>query len=105
MPEDRELRFIEARNIKDFGNAFKEIGKHGVFPIKGGMIEHGVVVTLPDGRSFFGVSYKGEIDRWRAALVASCKASGRIWAWVEEGSLALSSGESVLIETLKVEEC
>ena len=96
--EDRVLCYMQSSDLKSFRSLFPKITKFGAsiaLPRSGGMGEQNTILTTPDGRHFFGVSYKGDVERWGAKLRACCAELGMLWAEIRGTHLILSNGESI----------
>jgi hypothetical protein len=72
-------------------------------PKSGGAMEERVRVKFGDGRSMIGVSYKGDIEGWRARFVGFCESSGRRYGVFKRGKFYLSNGASMRTDELDVE--
>jgi hypothetical protein len=48
------------------------------------------------------ISYKGDLQGWRAKLEAYCKESGRIWGTASGQQLFLADGKVLRLEECKV---
>jgi hypothetical protein len=70
-------------------------------PRSGGAIEEKVRVKLKNGISLIGISYKGDIEGWRARFVGFCEASGRKYAFIKQDRFSLSDGFLCSIEELE----
>ena len=71
-------------------------------PKAGGAMEQKAQIKLKDGVSLMGISYKGDIEGWRAGFVGFCMATGRKYGAIKQGRLFLSDGSSSLLEELDV---
>lgn len=104
MPHTRELRFLSAESHKDFSDCFRRIGRKESFPIKGGIIEHGVKIQLNHGELLWAVSYKGDIERWREEVSFLCNNERRILAQISDESIVLSNGMKISLKETVVSE-
>ena len=100
----REFMYIESRE----GETFHQIvdsafdARSIARPKAGGAMELKVQIKLKDGVFLRGISYKGDIERWRAGFVGFCVATGRKYGSIKQGRLLLSDGSSSLLEELEV---
>jgi len=103
--QGREFMYIESAANETFhqlANSVSAVCPLIAIPRSGGAGEEKVRITLNNGISFMGISYKGDIEGWRSRFVELCKASGRKYGFIKEGRLCLSDGSSPLIEELKI---
>ena len=103
--DDREFCYIQSGNLSSFHRAFEKVGALGDVPLpaSGGIVEGNAIIRTPDGRLFFALSYKGDIEGWRTNVRACCKALGLSWGTLEAGRLMLETGEFVDLATCKLE--
>jgi len=71
-------------------------------PKSGGAISENTIITLPNGKRLFGLSYKGDIQGWRAELEQCCQALNILWGEVtggqeDGGDLYSSAGAPVTV--------
>jgi hypothetical protein len=83
--EGREFCYVQGKEVKSFQRLFPKITSHAKIglPHHGGMIEENAIIGTPDGRLFFGLSYAGDIEGWRANVEACCAALALSWARVD----------------------
>ena len=97
--------YIEGRENETFhqlANSISALCPSIVVPRSGGAIEEKVRVKLKNGDSLIGISYKGDVEGWRARFVGYCEASKRKYGLVKQGRLFLSNGFSSSIEELEI---
>jgi hypothetical protein len=100
----REFMYIECRE----GETFHQIvdsafdARSIARPKAGGAMEQKAQIKLKDGVSLRGISYKGDIEGWRAGFVGFCVATERKYGSIKQGRLFLSDGSSSLLEELEV---
>jgi hypothetical protein len=101
----REFMYVESAESETFHQLVNLISANCpavATPRFGGAIEEKVRVTLKNGISLIGISYKGDIEGWRARFVGFCEASGRKYAFIKQGRFSLSDGLSCSIEDLEI---
>ena len=103
--KDREFMYIESREGETFhqlANSIPTVGASIVTPRYGGVIEEKVIVKLKEGGFLIGISYKGDVEGWRARFVEFCETSKRKYGFIKQGRLFLSDGFSFPIEELEI---
>lgn len=63
--EGREYRWLELPTGKPQRKVFTAVTNAGTRATDGGVIDSDQRILTPDGRTFLGISYKGDIDGWR----------------------------------------
>jgi hypothetical protein len=103
--QGREFCYIQNPDLKSFQSLFPKIVRIGGkgLPQSGGMLEENTIVTTPDGKRFFALSYKGDVESWRANIRACCDGLGLLWAEVQSSDLSLSNGEMISLSSCKVQ--
>jgi hypothetical protein len=67
--EGREFRYIESDDERSFAALFWTISSYSdPAPSSGGLLDEGTAIELPSGTTLFGISYKGDVNAWRAAI-------------------------------------
>jgi hypothetical protein len=72
----RNFMYIQGEDENHFEKIFREMGElirslkadKTQFPQSGGMITENVEIITPDGISFFGISYKGDLKNWEKCV-------------------------------------
>lgn len=68
----RGFLYLESSNQTVFEKTFDDMGdsieRADDQPAHGAMITENVAVRLPDGSSFFGLSFKGDIETWSRSI-------------------------------------
>lgn len=100
----REFLYLEWSGPGAFEEVFPLLLAGGATegPASGGMLNEAAVVTTPAGTSYHGVSYRGDLARFRAGLIAWCRAGNRTWAEVDGGMLRGSDGTVVALDRCAV---
>ena len=103
----RRFLYLQAADTADFLRAFRSIGdlieaREPQFPA-GGMLSENFQVTTPDGRSFFGLSFKGDLDRWGSGIEAFAGEAGRALAAVENEQFRVDDGAVFALRDCRVE--
>ena len=96
--EGREFFYVETLTGEDFDEILNEAlagSPELPLPNFGGVIEEKVRILLDCCTSLLGVSYKGDLPRWRAKLVSYCNTTHRKWGIVSRQKLALSDGREL----------
>ncbi len=97
LVEGREYWYIEDDGMGDFNSLFLKV----VLAIdpphhtRGGALTGGCELTLPDGRKFHALSYKGDLEGWREQIAQGAKKLGLDFARAIGGKLILSTGDEV----------
>ncbi len=101
----REFRYLRCASQLKFTKLFDELGDYRSDPAprSGGLISENAVLGTPTGEQYFGVSYKGDVDGWRAHVAGFCVAAGIDCAVVVDGRLQLPEGESVALSDCDAE--
>lgn len=100
----REYLYIEYESGDAFSVCFPTIAGWGDVPLpkSGGAINEAAEISIPEGSSFFGVSYKGDLDGWRRKLVRFAEDQGLRWGRIDSERLVLSSGEELPLGVCEV---
>lgn len=69
----------------------------------GAISEAGARVTLPDGRTFYGVYYRGDLRGWRADLAESCQKQGIVLARFKFRRFVVDGEAPRRLKNLKIE--
>jgi hypothetical protein len=59
----------------------------------GGVVEAGIRLRVPDGRSFFAVQIRGDLKGWQHDIAVGAGANGLCVAKIENGSVFVSDGQ------------
>jgi hypothetical protein len=96
----REYWYIEAKQSINFNELFVRLVKAVDPPLytKGGALTGGCELTLPDGRKFHAMSFKGDLDGWREQITAGVNKLRIEAGQIVEGRLLLLSGDVVPLE-------
>lgn len=103
--EFREVRYVEDRGEEPFKKFFQRLVRHVDPPLMkdGGSLVEGCVVTLPTGRRFQAISYRGDVDGWRNQVAQGASGLGVCLGQIVEGILVLDDGLSYPLTDCKVE--
>jgi hypothetical protein len=69
----------------------------------GGVVEAGVRLKAPDGRSFFAVQIRGDLKGWQHDIAVGASANGVCVAKLESGSVIVSDGKVFSIGQCTIE--
>ncbi len=69
----------------------------------GAIGEAGTSVVLPDGRTFHGIYYRGDIQGWRAKVTDSCQRQGILLARFKRRRFIVDGEQPYRIRDLKIE--
>ena len=71
--EGRAFLYFQMPSYMEFKTIFRKIGQWvnaaGEVPKTGGMVSENVEVEAPDRRRFYGLSFKGDRERWERAIL------------------------------------
>jgi hypothetical protein len=97
--EGREHWYIEDDGTGDFDSLFLRIVSAIKPPrhTRGGALTGGCELTLPDGRKFHAMSYKGDLEGWREQIDEGTRSLGLDAARAVNGNLILSGGAEISI--------
>lgn len=94
---DTEFLYLRDFTAESFERKFRAIGNHvrrsDVKPSRGGMVSENIQIVLPDGRSFFGLSYRGDIAGWERSILEYTSHNALELARVNGRIFELFSGE------------
>lgn len=101
IPGTIPVRFREVRYVADDGE--DHFVDNGLFlkvleaidppiPTSGGAITENVRLRLPTGELFHGLSYKADVEGWRAQVEGGAARLGLAVGEIVEGSIAISDG-------------
>lgn len=96
------LESAEGETFQQLANSIPTVCPSVAAPRSGGSIEEKVRVKLNDGSFLIGISYKGDVEGWRARFVGFCEASKRKYGFIKQGRLLLSDGSSFSIDDLEI---
>jgi hypothetical protein len=101
----REVRYVEDRNEEPFEVLFRRLVRHVNPPVMkdGGTLIEGCVLTLPTGRRFQALSYRGDIEGWRQQILQGAVALDVRVGQLVEGELVLDDGTSYTLADCQVE--
>lgn len=102
--EGRENWYIEDDGCGDFDSLFLKVVSAIAPPLhsRGGALTGGCELTLPDGRKFHALSYKGDLEGWRAQIAQGARKIGLDAARAIDGELIFSNGESIPMSKCEV---
>jgi hypothetical protein len=104
--KDREFLYIESPGNESFKQLLRltsDVCPSLHMPASGGAIEEKVRINLKDKSSFIAISYKGDIDSWRARFLKFCELTGRKYGFIADGRLSLSNGFSASLDELEAD--
>ena len=106
VPVDfREVRYAEDRGEEPFEELFERLCWHVNPPVMkdGGALIEGCVLTLPTGRRFQALSYRGDIEGWRRQVTLGAEALGVSLGQLVDGALMLEDGTSYPLADCQVD--
>lgn len=106
VPVDfREVRYAEDCGEEPFEELFERLVWHVNPPVMkdGGALIEGCVLTLPTGRRFQALSYRGDIEGWRRQVALGAEALGVSLGQLVDGALLLDDGTSYPFADCQVE--
>ena len=93
----REVRYVEDRGAEPFADLYLDKICDYVKPSvvqDGGTVIAGCVLTVPTGRRFQAISYKGDIEGWRQQIAQGAAALQVTLGELVDGVLVLNDGNS-----------
>jgi len=104
---NREFMYLECSDWKPFEELFNDVTnsmrREGRMPLKGGATTENTRVTAPDGRVFFGLSYRGDIPGWREGLKEGLERRSVTYGITRDGLLILSNGDEIDLSQCEAE--
>ncbi len=102
-PDGREVWYVEY-NGNDFDSEFLRLMDANQPPSAGhgGAITGGCELTLPDGRRFHAISFKGDLDGWRTQLTQGAQMLNRQTARILGNDLFLDGSAGVPLSSCGV---
>lgn len=91
----REVCGIECADVQAFSELLLKVYSSAGESVQdsGGMLNEDIEVRVPDGRVLCIVSYKGDIEGWRRAIIRWCEDHQRVFGLIESATVTLSTGE------------
>lgn len=105
IEEGREFLYVEVRGRETFRRLIDGAmasNPHIPPPRSGGTLEEKAHLRLPDGSSFLGLSYIGDLAGWREKIVTFCQETQRRWAAPCNESIAVSDGSKIALASCAV---
>ncbi len=106
VPVDhREVRYVEENGNDPFEAFFRRLVRHVNPPVMkdGGALIEGCVLTVPGGRRFQALSYRGDIEGWRQQVTQGAAALNTTLGRMVDGNLVLDDGSSYKLADCQVE--
>lgn len=103
--EGEDVVYAEDKLNGDFAGIFSKM-IHQVSPplmTSGGAVLDGCVLTIPDGRSFQAITYRGDLEGWRQQIELGAKAMGIVLGRIEGVKLVLNDGGRAELSECKAE--
>jgi hypothetical protein len=102
--EGREFMYVADPGREPFAELFKRLVRQVDPPRmkKGGALIEGCAVEVPGGQRFQAVSYKGDLEGWRAQLSEGARALDLVTARVSGDSLTADDGRSYALANCTV---
>lgn len=102
--EHREVRYVEERSDQPFKELFEKLIWQVTPPLMsdGGALVERCVLTLPTGRRFQAISYRGDIDGWRRQIAGGAAAMKIELGELIDGVLVLDDGTSFPLSDCEV---
>jgi len=100
----REFWYVEDDGNNDFNDLFhKAVGAiQPPIPRSGGATTEGCTLTLPDGRKFHAMSYKGDLEGWRKQIRQGAAQLKLVAAQLIDGDLIISKNERISLSECEV---
>lgn len=95
-PPGRELRYVQYSGPDTFSKFFERLMHHApIVATHGGVMTGGCKLVLPSGDTYQAISYKGDLEGWRAHVQIGVAALEVLLAQVVDGKLVLADGSQV----------
>ena len=96
--EDSGYLYVEAPSLADFRKFWKFKGAPvQPVPSGGGMINENIIIKTPDGRTFFGLSFGGDLVGWRRLIEDRARRMGfRTAEITDKDEIAYEGGSASL---------
>ena len=103
--EGQAVVYFADNRKHSFRKQFRALTTHTNPPYAtaGGVNERGCKIVLPDGQSFHGISYHGDLDGWRKDIEAGAREFNVLLARIEGGKFVVSDGRVVPLVDCAVE--
>lgn len=103
--EGREFCYIADEGQEDFVKIFRKIVRYISPPIpqNGGAMIEGCKITLPNGKVFQAISYKGDIEGWRMQIEKGARALNVNLAKIDGESIVLDNIHSFLLMDCRID--
>ncbi|KKD60073.1 hypothetical protein RN22_12155 [Grimontia sp. AD028] len=97
--DGREFWYVEDDGKGDFNKLFPKLLTAITPPLhnSGGAITGGCSLTLPDGRVFHSISYKGDLAGWKEQVIQGAKELGLGLFQVRDDKVELIDGSCYLL--------
>lgn len=100
----RQFQYVEFDGPTDaFAEFFNEVTSlnQPSFVKKGGAMSENCQLKTPDGRQFYGISYKGDLDGWQQQIEAGAAGKNTHTASIVDSLLVSSDGQQWPVEQCK----
>jgi hypothetical protein len=103
--EANKVRYVSFDRSQNTADLFKSVVRRVNPPIpkNGGVVLDGFIVTLPDGTSFYALSYHGDIAGWQNQIEQGAADLGLFIGRIESDAFVVSDGRSYPLSECKVE--
>lgn len=101
--EGREYRYVSFDGAADVSALFKEVVRkiNPPLAVSGGVVNENCSVFMPNGESYFALSYKGDIEGWRAQIQKGAEILGLKIAKISGSNFLLCDGTEVDVSRCK----
>lgn len=100
---DREVRYVSFAPQTALDDLFHRVlDAAGPEPSHGGASARNCTLRLPNGESYFALSYSGDVERWREKVEEGAKVLGLKVARFEDGELLIDDGRRIALAELAV---
>lgn len=95
-PPGREVLYVQHSGPEPFSRFFERLMHHApIGATHGGAMTGGCKLTLPSGDTYEAITYKGDLNGWRAHIQKGAAALGVSLAQVDDGKLVLADGSRI----------
>lgn len=102
---DCEVRYVEDLSREPFKSLFKRLVRHIDPPVMkgdGAAVIDGCMLTVPTGRRFQAIYYRGDIEGWRQQIAQGAAALQVTLGELVDGVLVLNDGNSYKLADCEV---
>ncbi len=108
VEEGREFLYVECGEEEGYETSQVASRAFNAAPVEerptaGGVLDERVFITDSNRRRFMGISYRGDIQAWRRAIIGLCKTQDRSWGHVQGDTFIVTGEEPVPFGSCSIE--